>query len=838
MPDATTTDVWTAAFSTAGASVWTNTLGGPGRDLAQGVALIGGRVVVGGEFEQTVDFDAGPGTAARTSAGASDGFVALYDAATGAFVQAEALGGPGADQAYAVGGGAARGLVGGAFSDTADLAPTPGETDPRTAVAAPDAFVAVYFPDGRAARFTVTTAADAGPGSFRQALLDAGTNGGGTVAFNIPGAGPHAITLATLLAPVAAPVVIDGFTQPGASPNAAGPWEPTNAAIGIEIDGRGVAAAGSGLVLRGGASTVRGLAIGGFQQHGVVLEGQAGNVVEGCNIGTDASGATARRNAFSAVFVLQSGQARIGGGAAAARNVLSGNGSYGVIVYGAGASGTAVQGNFIGTNAAGTAALANGSSGVVTGSTVVFNDPSPSEALDVRIGGAAPGEGNLISGHGAFGVEVYGFAPTGTATTLGDTRLEGNRIGTDAAGAAAIPNTLAGVLVRRNPTGVTIGGAAAGAGNVVSGNADDGIIVEISDGVVVENNLVGTDATGTRPLGNRQSGILLFCSRNAVVRGNVAAANGTGTGDSVGGGIGGTCTSPNFQGSGNLTALQRPTRDEQRQAGAAGAIGVNIGGDVRALRRRAVHQRQHGGGVALLRPLRLDMGDDGDHPRRPADRQRLAHALERAVILLRPQPLVVGEDGAPAARGGQYAHHLVRIGVIARLVIQPGRDAPGARRQVAVNQPPHRRDLRRARPPVLIAYGGLPDGVETDHEAEVFRQPLCTEGGELAGNIGRPAAVGVADLGRDALGEHVDGGGHRVGLSVAVNVDEPRRDRHSLRLDHHRRLRVLEVTNRRDPVRDDADIADPRGQAAAVDEKAVADDDVIARRFSRRRGAD
>ena len=551
VPDATTTNVWTAAFSTSGTQGWTNTLTGPGRDVAQGVALIGGRVVVGGEFEQTVDFDPGAGSAPRTSAGGSDGFVALYAAATGAFVQAEALGGPGADQAYSVDGGASRGLVAGSFSDTADLAPTPGETDTRTALDPPDAFVAVYFPDGRAAQFTVTTAADAGPGSFRQALLDAGANGGGAIAFAIPGAGPHEIALTSLLAPVAAPVVVDGFTQPGASPNTAGPWEPTNAAIDIVLSGSGVAAAGSGLVLQGGASTVRGLAVGGFQQHGIVLNGQVGNVVEGCYIGTDASGTQARRNGFSAVFVAQSGQARIGGGAAAARNVLSGNGSYGVIVYGAGASGTVVQGNYIGTNAAGTAALTNGSSGIVTGSTVVFNDPSPSEALDVRIGGAAPGEGNLISGNTAFGVEIYGFAPTGAATSLGDTRLEGNRIGTNAAGVAAVPNTLAGVLVRRNPTGVTIGGAAAGAGNVVSGGADDGIIVEISDGVVVENNLVGTDATGTLPLGNAQSGILLFCSRNAIVRGNVAAANGTGTGANVGGGIGGTCTNPNFQGSGN-----------------------------------------------------------------------------------------------------------------------------------------------------------------------------------------------------------------------------------------------------------------------------------------------
>ncbi len=550
-PSASESDIWTAAYSAAGSQVWTHTTTGPGRDLASSVAVIGSRVVVGGEFEQTVDLDPGAGSALRTSAGGSDGFVALYSAATGAFVQAETLGGAGLDQVNAVDGGLARGAVGGAFSGAAELDPTPGETTTRTAVDFLDAFVALYFPDGRPAQFAVTTAADAGPGSFRQALLDAGANGGGTVAFAIPGAGPHTIALTSPLAFVTVPVVIDGFTQPGASPNTADPWQPSTAAIRIVIDGAGAGATGSGLVLQGGGSTLRGVAIVGFPWHGVILEGGANDVVEGCHIGTDAGGTADRGNGFSAVWVLGSAAARVGGPAPAQRNVLSGNGNYGVIVYGAGASGTAIQGNFIGTNAAGTAALTNGSGGVVTGSSAVFNDPSPTEALGVRIGGAGAGEGNLISGNTTFGVEIYGLAPTGAATSLGDTRLEGNRIGTNAAGTGAVPNVLAGVLVRRNPTGVTIGGAAEGAGNLVSGGADDGILVEISDGIVVENNLVGTDVTGTLPLGNAQSGILLFCARNAVVRGNVASANGTGTGNNVGGGIGGTCTNPNFQGSGN-----------------------------------------------------------------------------------------------------------------------------------------------------------------------------------------------------------------------------------------------------------------------------------------------
>ncbi|MCA1481590.1 hypothetical protein, partial [Bradyrhizobium sp. NBAIM08] len=85
-PDAASSDVWFAAYQTSGSQIWAQTLAGPGRDLASAVDVIGGRAYVGGQFEQTVDFDPGAGTAARTSAGASDGFAALYDAATGAFL--------------------------------------------------------------------------------------------------------------------------------------------------------------------------------------------------------------------------------------------------------------------------------------------------------------------------------------------------------------------------------------------------------------------------------------------------------------------------------------------------------------------------------------------------------------------------------------------------------------------------------------------------------------------------------------------------------------------------------------------------------------------------------
>lgn len=555
-PNASTNDIWVGAFSTSGASLWAKTLTGGGFDTANDVALIGERVVIGGTFEGTVDFDPGAGTASRTSAGAGDAFVARFEPADGTFVDVVTFGDTGIDVVWSLQGGVVRGFLGGEFEGTVDLDPTPDRTGTRTSAGGTDAFLADYYPDGFVeGGFTVTTAAASGAGSLAQAIADANAAGGGTISFAIPGAGPHTIAVPSGLPFVTASnVVIDGFTQPGSQPNTAGPWEPTNAVHQIILSGGG--AGGSGFFVQGDDSTVRGLVIVGFQFYGVLLSGQRA-VVEGCVIGTDDAGTAGLGNGFSGsgrfsgIWVNNARNARIGGGEPAQRNVISGNGAFGVLVYGEGASGTVIQGTFIGITPDGTTARGNGFSGVFTGSNVVFNDPAPSEARDVRIGGTAPGEGNLISGQTGFGIEAHGRVATGPVWSLGDTRFEGNRIGTDAAGTAAVPNNRTGILVRRNVTGVTIGGAAEGAGNVVSGNNDDGILIEISDGIVVEGNLVGVDATGTRPLGNRQTGILLFCANNAVVRGNVAGANGTGTGDSVGSGIGGTCVITGFEGTGN-----------------------------------------------------------------------------------------------------------------------------------------------------------------------------------------------------------------------------------------------------------------------------------------------
>ena len=90
---------------------------------------------------------------------------------------------------------------------------------------------------------TVTTTADSGAGSLRQAILDANaTNGLDTIAFNIPGPGVHTITPGSVLPTITDPVVIDGYTQPGATNNTQAVGN--NAVLLIELNGSNAGVAG------------------------------------------------------------------------------------------------------------------------------------------------------------------------------------------------------------------------------------------------------------------------------------------------------------------------------------------------------------------------------------------------------------------------------------------------------------------------------------------------------------------------------------------------------------------------------------------------------------------
>src|SRR5262249_30538026 len=129
-----------------------------------------------------------------------------------------------------------------------------------------------------------------------------------------------------------------------------------NAVLRVELDGTSAGAA-NGLTLTGGGSTVRGLAINRFGGEGVEVGG-AGNVLAGNFIGTDPGGATGLGNDSVGVRLLAATGSTVGGTTPDARNLISGNSGNGITI--SGGSGDVVAGNYVGTNAAGTTALANG----------------------------------------------------------------------------------------------------------------------------------------------------------------------------------------------------------------------------------------------------------------------------------------------------------------------------------------------------------------------------------------------------------------------------------------------------------------------------------------------
>jgi hypothetical protein len=236
--------------------------------------------------------------------------------------------------------------------------------------------------------FVVKNINDTGTDSLRQAIINANSNTGGTdtITFNIPPGAPFTISLNSPLPAITDPVIIDGTSQPG-----------FNGKPLIEINGANASSSGgsSGFFVTGGNSTIRALIINRFQTHGIVLDTNGGNTVTGCYIGTNAAGTSVLTNGGNGIQINNSPNNQIGGTTAAARNIISGNISGGILVSGASAKGNAIQGNFIGTDVNGTASLRNGNS------TGVFISGSNNNT----VGGTTAGAGNVIA-FNRIGVDI------------------------------------------------------------------------------------------------------------------------------------------------------------------------------------------------------------------------------------------------------------------------------------------------------------------------------------------------------------------------------------------------------------------------------------------------
>jgi titin len=335
--------------------------------------------------------------------------------------------------------------------------------------------------------FTVVNTADSGAGSLRQAILNANNAAGpSTINFNVPSTGVQTINLLSALPTIARPVNLDATTQPG---YAGTPL--------IDLNGAGAGLTASGLVLVGGNSAVKGLEISNFAVDGLIVENSGNNVIAGDFIGTNAAGTSAAGNHYAGLIIAFSSNNFIG-----PNNVLSGNGVYGLVVY-AGV-GNVVQGDFIGTNLGGTAAVPNGLAGV-----------------DVQ--GASRGDVfsyDVVGGNGGFGFIISDPGTSGNT-------IANCFIGVAVNGTTALANGFAGVGVGNGAANNTIGGAAAANRDVISGNGAFGVIVAGTFSNLIENDFIGLTVAGTAALGNGVDGVSLQdgAANNGVVS-DVISGNG------------------------------------------------------------------------------------------------------------------------------------------------------------------------------------------------------------------------------------------------------------------------------------------------------------------------
>ena len=294
-----------------------------------------------------------------------------------------------------------------------------------------------------------------------------------------------------------------------------------NGLYGVYING----ASGNiiGGTASGGGNVISGNLIG-IQVQGA---SSTGNVVQGNYIGTDVTGSFDLGNIGNGIVLSSSASSNtIGGTAAGTRNVISGNNSDGVEITGAATGSNTLQGNYIGTNVGGTSALPNGQILSNSGSGIRVNG-SPNNT----IGGTVAGARNVISGNVRYGMEIRNAGANGTI-------VRGNYIGTDQSGAAALGNRFDGIYVNGAPN-VVIGGTAAGARNVISGNGavfvTSGITIIGSGatGAQVQGNLVGADVSGANDLGNSGNGVNVIDGSGSLIGGTTAAARNIISGNGV-----------------------------------------------------------------------------------------------------------------------------------------------------------------------------------------------------------------------------------------------------------------------------------------------------------------
>jgi hypothetical protein len=266
-------------------------------------------------------------------------------------------------------------------------------------------------------------------------------------------------------------------------------------------------------------STVRDLVFNDYFGSDIAIYGN-NNTIQGNFIGTDASGTAPEVNEANQI-VVEGAHNTIGGTTAAERNVISGDPGYNVPAVVLYLSGA--TGNIVEGNYIGTDL--NGTKIVGNAGTAIWITGG---ASNNTIGGTVSGAGNVISGNvnssagQSGGFTVVQIDGKGTNANV----VAGNFIGTDSTGKVALGNGGAGVLIDGGAAMNTIGGTTTGARNVISGNKSDGIdVVTGSTKNVVEGNYIGITSLGSAPLANAKAGVVITAPGNTIGGTSPAARN-------------------------------------------------------------------------------------------------------------------------------------------------------------------------------------------------------------------------------------------------------------------------------------------------------------------------
>lgn len=392
----------------------------------------------------------------------------------------------------------------------------------------------------------VTSTADTGPGSLREAIeLANASSTRDIIHFSIAGTGPHTIQLLSSLPSIIQPVALDATTQAGYSPETPQ----------VVIDGNGTIFRGLSLEEQASGSIIKGFVFGGFntpEGSAIYAEVSGGHTIQGNFIGIAANGQAPFANWYG-IVLKNSANNLIGGTVPEERNLISGNSinaesGVGVNIYGPDSHNNKVIGNLIGTNLEGTAAVANyigvaiheashhniigapseqsrnilsgndrigiyisGTDNVVQGNYIGLSkygemlsnyEGVGQEGVRIwgeagvrnKIGGSESGEGNVISGNTNFNAITVGQSNNSNI-------ISGNYIGTNPDGTRAMPN-YRGVTISGSSTVITQ--------NLISGNLTFGLQLHKSDNNEIYGNLIGTQADGNSPLPNCEEGLIII----------------------------------------------------------------------------------------------------------------------------------------------------------------------------------------------------------------------------------------------------------------------------------------------------------------------------------------